>query len=104
MSKEKRTIKDLLSKKGRIYVYLANSEIGNEFMYRAENEGFVFEDGMKPTSRRYASVMAINNNYTINFVGFIGYMAFGGAKTIGNSKLVRINFEKYINEDEDYYI
>ena len=47
-----RTIKNLVSQNDeRVYVYLANNELGSKFMHQAEEEGFVFEDGAKPTSR-----------------------------------------------------
>ena len=50
-----RTIKDLVNKNnGKVYVYLANDEIGNKFMQQAEEEGFTFNDGANPTSRCYA--------------------------------------------------
>ena len=47
-----RTIKNLVSENNcKVYVYLANDEIGTEFMRQAENEGFTFADGTKPTDR-----------------------------------------------------
>lgn len=99
-----RTIKNLVSQNDeRVYVYLANNELGNKFMHQAEEEGFVFEDGAKPTSRTYAEIMAVNGNITINFVGSVGRMAFGsGAETVGNQKLLRVDFAKYVNGESDY--
>ena len=88
---------------GRAYVYLANDEIGIRFMQMAEDEGFTFGDGVKPTERQYAEVMAVNHNTTINYVGANGRIAFGsGAKTIGEEILIRIDFEKFISGDSDY--
>jgi hypothetical protein len=41
--------------------------------------------------------MAVNRNLTINYVNSIGKIAFGsGTKKIGDEKLIRIDFEKYI--------
>lgn len=83
---------------GRVYVYLANSDVGEKFLLQAEQEGFTFTDGAKPTERCYAEIMAVNRDITINFVGMNGRIAFGsGAKTIGNETLIRIDFEKYIS-------
>ena len=49
-------IRDLLStNKVRIYVYLATTSIGNQFLQDAENEGFTFCDGIKPTERTPAN-------------------------------------------------
>lgn len=105
MSKSERGVIKTLCKKGaKIYVYLANGEIGNKFMQQAEDEGFTFNDGAKPTSRCYAEIMAVNDNYTINFVGSVGRMAFGsGAETVNGQKLLRVDFAKYSNQNEGYY-
>ena len=93
-----KTIKNLSRMNGRVYVYLANSDVGEKFLLQAEQEGFTFTDGAKPTERCYAEIMAVNRDITINFVGMNGRIAFGsGAKTIGNETLIRIDFEKYIS-------
>ena len=87
------SIQNLLQLNGKVYVYLANDEIGNKFMQQAESEGFTFDDGEKPTGRCYAEIMSVNKNLTINFVGSVGRMAFGsGAKTINNQQLIRVEF------------
>lgn len=87
------SIQNLLQLNGKVYVYLANDEIGNKFMQQAESEGFTFCDGEKPTGRCYAEIMSVNKNLTINFVGSVGRMAFGsGAKTINNQQLIRVEF------------
>lgn len=97
MSQVQRSIKNLVSKSNdKVYMYLANDEIGNKFMQQAESEGFTFDDGAKPTSRCYAEIMAVNDNYTINYVGSVGRIAFGsGAETVNGQKLLRVDFEKY---------
>ena len=93
-----KTIRSLSERNGRVYVYLANSAIGEKFIQQAEKEGFTFGDGVKPTKRCYAEIMAVNRDITINFVGANGRIAFGsGAKTIGDEELIRIDFEKYIS-------
>lgn len=98
-----RTIKELVKKNGRVYVYLGDSETGNQFMKQAESEEFTFTDGAKPTERCYAEIMAVNRDITINFVGINGRIAFGsGAKTIGNEELIRVDYKKYIAGDRNY--
>lgn len=99
-----RTITELSKLNGRVYVYLANDEIDNKFMQQAEHEGFTFGDAAKPTERNYAEIMAVNHDTTINFVGANGRIAFGsGTQKIGNEALIRVDFEKYINGEDDYY-
>lgn len=98
-----RTITELSKKNGRVYVYLANVTIGEKFLQQAENEGFTFGDGVKPTERCYAEIMAVNHDLTINFVGTNGRIAFGGgAKTVGGEQLIRVDFEKYAAGEQDY--
>lgn len=98
-----RTIKELSKKNGRVYVYLSNVAVGERFLQQAEDEGFVFADGAKPTERCYAEIMAVNGNLTINFVGTNGRIAFGsGVKKIGDDELIRVDFEKYIGGATDY--
>lgn len=100
----KRTIKELSEMDGRVYVYLANDEVGNFFLQNAEEEGFTFGDGEAPTSRTYAEIMAVHHDGTINFVGANGRIAFGsGAKMVGDEKLLRIDYRKYVGGEKDYF-
>lgn len=78
----------------RIYVYLKTEELGKKFLRQAEDEGFTFSDGVKPTEREPDSIFALNSDKTINYVGFIGHIAYGGAERIGNRKLIRVDYEK----------
>lgn len=94
-----RIVSELLNQNGRVYVYLSSEEICNRFLHDAEKEGFIFCDGVKPTERESTDIYALNQNRTINYVGFIGHIAFQSAKKIGNQKLVKIDYEKYIAAD-----
>lgn len=47
--------------------------------------------------------MAINHDCTINFVGFLGTIAFHSVvKTIGDETLIRVDFDKYVSGEEDF--
>lgn len=93
------TIKSLLSTyKGRIYVYLDSAEMGNRFLQDAENEGFTFGDGVKPTDREPSDIFALNEDMTINYVGFVGHMAYRVADKIGNQPLVKIDYRDILNQ------
>ena len=72
--------------KGRIYVYLATKDIAEQFMQDAESEGFTFGDGVKPTEREPSDIMAIN------YVGFVGHLAYQNASKIGDEPLVKIDY------------
>ena len=82
---------------GRVYVYLANEEIGRRFLEDSEKEGFTFADGVKPTERDMDCIYALNPNMTINYVGFAGHMAFGCANSIGGKPLIKIDYREFLN-------
>lgn len=95
------SIKSLLSTHtGRIYIYLATEDISKRFLKDAENEGFTFCDGVKPTEREADSIFAINNDMTINYVGLIGHMAYQAADKIGNQPLIKIDYRDILNQSE----
>ena len=95
------SIKSLLSTyTGRIYVYLATEDISKQFLQDAENEGFTFCDGVKPTERDADIIFAINNDMTINYVGFVGHMAYQVADKIGNQPLIKIDYQEILKRAE----
>jgi hypothetical protein len=95
-----RSIKNLLKRNGRIYVYLQDEKTGKIFLENAEKEGVTFGDGVNPTKRKADSIFAINDDLTINYVGYIGHLAFN----FGTDKIVRIDYYKYISGDDDYIV
>ena len=98
-----RTIGNLAAMKGKVFVRLSTKDEAIRFKQMAEDEGFVFEDGVKPTARTCARIMAVNSDSTISYVGSIGAMAFqSGVKVISGEKLIRVDFEKYVSGDKHY--
>ena len=98
-----RTLRALAKLDGRVYVYLANDETGRSFLEQAKAEGIRFGDRAAPKSRPYATVMAINHDGTLNYVGTNGMIAFrAGADTIGGEKLIRVDYEKFVSGAADY--
>ncbi len=92
------SIRSLLSAyNGRIYIYLATDEIGKRFLQDAENEGFTFRDGVKPTQREADSVFAINDDMTISYIGFVGHVAYKAADRIGNKPLIKIDYRDILS-------
>ncbi|MDD6645216.1 MAG: hypothetical protein PUE67_04075 [Oscillospiraceae bacterium] len=100
----KRTIKNLLKENCRVYVYLSDKTVVKIFLRNAESEGFTFADRVKTTARECDSVMAINKNFTINYVGIIGHIAFNTSEKAGDKKLLKVDYKKYISGDENYII
>jgi hypothetical protein len=98
-----KTISDLCELNGRVYLELPNDAKGNEFMKRAEEEGFTFKDGVKPTERDYSRVMAINKDKTLNYLGAMGMMAYGSGCKWADSENGRIKIIRVLYETETGY-
>lgn len=94
-----RTIEQLVKEnKKRVYVYLADKATRDRFIKDAEAEGYTFEDGVKISERGIDDFYAINKNHTVNFINGIGRIAF----QCGAENIVRVDYKKYINGDDDY--
>ena len=100
-----RTIAELLNLDGRVYVYVSSKNIRRLFLKNAQKEGFMFSDGVKPTKRRaYDDIYALNKDFTLNFVGYIGHIAFHQPSYFDNDKLIRIDYCSYLSGAENYII
>lgn len=55
------------------------------------------DEQYKPTERHTSDIIAVNNDFTTNYVGSVGHVAFGSnVKRIGEENLIRIDYEDYI--------
>ena len=61
------TIKQLSQMDGRVYVFFKTEALCQQFLSQAEQEGFTFQDGAKPTERHTSDIIAVNNDFTINY-------------------------------------
>ena len=95
-----RTIKQLIRRDRKVYIYLRNEAVRQRFSHDADNEGITFEDKVKATERPVDDVMALLPGGKICFLGFVGHMLFGSS----SPEAIRIDYEKYINGDECYTI
>lgn len=71
------------------YVKLGSEEVAKKFLEQAESEGFTFGDGVKPTERDWAEYMAVHDDMTINYVGYIGMMK------VQSGQADIVDFEQY---------
>lgn len=95
-----RTIKELVaSNKKRVYVYLADKDTQSRFISDAEAEGCTYEDGVKISEREPDDFYALNKDGTVCFLNFVGRMAF----QCNSDNIVRVDYKKYINGEEDYF-
>lgn len=100
-----RTIQNLLKIKGNINVYLSSKAVCDLFLRNAEQEGFTFSNGGKPTESPYNDLFAVHHDFTIGHHGFIGHEAF---RVNGNMRpivpTVWIDYAKYLAGDHKYII
>lgn len=99
-----RNVTELSKLNGKVYVYLRDEVIARRFLQDAENEGFTFGDGEKPTARPGNNLYVVNCDWTISHVGWAGHMAFQSAKYVGEQELIRVDYERYLSEEEDFII
>lgn len=99
-----RNVTELSKLNGKVYVYLKDEMIARRFLQDAENEGFTFGDGEKPTARPGNNLYVVNRNWTISHVGWAGHMAFQSVKYVGEQELIRVDYERYLSEEEDFII
>lgn len=66
------TIADLTKLTGRVYVFVPNSKIERRFLSDAEKEGFLFENGDRPTEDMGNSIYQLMSDHTIGHVTFAG--------------------------------
>lgn len=99
-----RNVTELSKLNGKVYVYLKDEMIARRFLQDAENEGFTFGDGEKPTARPGNNLYVVNRDWTISHVGWAGHMAFQSAKYVGEQELIRVDYERYLSGEEDFVI
>ena len=95
-----RTIRELIKEEKKVYIYLRNKATEDRFISDAECEGITFGDGVKPTERQIDDIMALYGDGTISFLGWAGRMTYHYNK----NGIKRIDYEKYINNKENYFI
>ena len=95
-----RTIRQLINSDKKVYIFLKNKAIKSRFMSDAEGEGITFGDKVKPTERQADDIMALNADGTICFLGWAGRMCYH----YGGNTAIRIDYEKYIDDADDYVV
>ena len=95
-----RKIRDLINTEKRVYIVLKTKALRYRFMSDAEREGITYGDGAKPTERMVDDIMSLRADGTICFLGMAGRMLSRFAK----EQRVQVDYEKYIDGEEDYYL
>ena len=96
-----RTITELIKNNERVYVKLPNKAIQYRFFSDAEREGFTFADGDKPTSDQCYHLIAVHRDKTLAYVsGWASNVYYN----INKKNLITVDYEKYIDEEDDYIV
>ena len=59
-----------------IYIHLSNYGVAQQFLVDAENQGFTFSDGEKPTKKHTSDFFVLHSDFSMNYIGAIGRMAY----------------------------
>ena len=65
-----RTLEKLLEHDGKIFIRLEDTAVAERFLRNAEKEGFLMQNGQKPTESEHWSFYQLFHDKTINPFGF----------------------------------
>lgn len=85
-----KTIKSLINTNKKVYVKMSSDEICKAFFAQAENEGFLFGDGAKPTAKHTSDLIAVLSGKQLCYVASIGRIAMQS----GAGNIIVYNCEK----------
>ena len=99
-----RTIQNLLKTKGNINVFLSSKAVCDLFLRNAEQEGFTFSNGSRPTTSSYNDLFALHHDLTIAHHGFAGHIALRAKGIFTAVPTVWIDYAKYLAGERRYVI
>ena len=94
-----RLLKDLIESNSTVWIYCESEYWEVEFLKQAEAEGFLALNGQKPTDLYHQHLYGINEDMTL---GYLSNMIWCMTFQSGVDKNIRIDYEKYITDKEDY--
>lgn len=90
-----RTITELYSLKGRVYLRFGSNAAFEHFRKTAEGEGFTLPIGND-------DILALHADFSFVHPGWAGHMLFHNPNACYGDKLVRVEYQKWISGAEDY--
>ena len=90
-----RTIKELYTLKGKVYLRLESSQAYHHFARAAAAEGFRLPRGED-------DILALNADWSFSHPGFVGHAAFYHAKPAAGVPLLRVDYTRWIAGADDY--
>lgn len=94
-----RLLKDLLNDNSTAWIYCESEALQKYFLIQAENEGFKAVNGQKPSELFHHQLYGINDDMT---VGYLAVMIWSLTFQTGTDERVRIDYSKFISDEEDY--
>ena len=93
------TLKSLIENHETVWFYCATKNLQRGFLEQAENEGFVTLNGQKPTELFDQYFYGINDDMSM---GYLSNMIWCLTFQTGGDTHVRVDYEKYITDEDDY--
>ena len=93
------TLKSLIENNETVWFYCANEELQKQFLKQSEEEGFLALNGQKPTELFNQHFYGINDDMTM---GYLSNMIWCLTFQTGKDSHLRIDYGKYIADEEDY--
>ena len=94
-----RTLKALIENHNTIWFYCRNDNLAKTFLEQCENEGFWTLNNQKPTSLFHHKFYGVFDNQTM---GYLSNMIWCLTFQHGNDNHLRIDYEKFISDEDDY--
>jgi len=92
-----RTIKNLRSKfDGKLYVKCESADTQSRFIENATKEGYTFGGHIAPHRSQNNYILAVEKDNTLSHLGLVGMIAFQAGEC------VRVDYQKYIDGEDDY--
>ena len=94
-----RLLKSLIENNEVVWVYCRSKKLAAAFLEQCESEGFCTLNHGKPTELFHHKFYGLFNNLTMGYLSNMIWCMTLRAK----DEHIRIDYEKYISDDEDYY-
>lgn len=94
-----RPIRSLIKSNDTVWFYCRNKELAKQFLEQCETEGFWTLNNQKPTTLFQHKLYGVFDNLTM---GYLSNMIWCLTFQHGNDDHLRVDYEKYISDTEDY--
>ena len=93
------TLRSLIEENEVVWVYCKNKELAKQFLSQCETEGFWTLNNQKPTTLFLHKFYGVFDNLTM---GYLSNMIWCLTFRTGQDEHVRIDYEKFISDEENY--